>query len=221
VNTPFIKSLLATVWMVIGLAIPSQGKVIFQDGFIGDNTNEELLTPWSQAEVGKLKKDGSFAIGEANGAAGQFAAYYSGVTMGAGGKWLISAEFIQIKRNEGWAGLGLAISKLPDVWKLGNNSILSSGELVYQTPWGKPDEYHYLSGGTPLNDGETVTYAIQVDNTGTDTVLSYFKDGKLLTTWTNTGHGIITYESQGLIGYTPGASSGKYKKFTIETVEKK
>ena len=207
--------------MAIGLAIPAQAGVIFQDDFAGDNTTE-LEPPWTQTEAAKLKKDGSFAIGEGTGAAGQFAAYHSKVTMGAGGKWLISAEITQTKRTKGWAGLGLAVSKLPDVWKLANNSILSSGELVYQTPWGNPSsECHYLSGGTPLNDGETVTYAIQVDNTGTDTVLSYFKDGKLLTTWTNTGHGIITYESQGLIGYSPGAASGKYKKFTIETVEKK
>lgn len=213
------RSLLATVCMTIGLAIPAQASVIFQHDFTGDNTNE-LETPWTQTEAAKLKKDGSFAIG--GGGAGQFAAYYSVVTMGAGGKWLISAEITQTKRTDGWAGLGLAHDKHPDIWKLGNNSILSSGELVYQTPWGNPSsKYNYLSGGTPLKDGETVTNAIQVDNTGTDTVLSYFKDGKLLTTWTNTGHGIITYESQGLIGYTPGAASGKYKKFTIETVEKK
>ena len=217
-KTPFNKSLLVTACMAIGLAIPAQARVIFQDDFAGDSTTE-LETPWTQTEAAKLKANGFFSIG--GDGAGQFAAY-SGVTMGAGGKWLISAEITQTKRTDGWAGLGLALDAHPDIWKLANNSILSSGELVYQTPWGNPSsECHYLSGGTPLNDGETVTYAIQVDNTGTDTVLSYFKDGILLSSWTNTGHGILTYGSQGLIGYTPGAVSGKYKKFTIETVEKK
>jgi len=217
---PFIKSLFAAACLASVLSAAQAG-VIFQDDFTGDDT-AELTTPWTQTEAAKLKKDGAFAIGEGIGPAGQFAAYYSGVTMGAGGKWLISAEITQTKRTDGWAGLGLALDAHPDIWKLANNSILSSGELVYQTPWGNPSsECHYLSGGTPLNDGETVTYAIQVDNTGTDTVLSYFKDGILLSSWTNTGHGILTYGSQGLIGYTPGAVLGKYKKFTIETVEKK
>jgi hypothetical protein len=205
------KTNLLSVLTTLMVALSStQAAVVFQDTFEGSSATV-LGSPWTQLGT-NLKADGSFSLS----AGGSFTAYYSGVTMGAGGKWLISVDMSTTTRPGGsMFGLGLKAGAAPaSVWQLMSTSNLNSGEMYAIPSTWTSGGWQAVPGGQTMGDGQRATYAIEVDNTGTDTLLSYYKGSTKLGTWANAGLGIIEYTSTGLVGYN--TSSGDFNSFTID-----
>jgi hypothetical protein len=181
--------------------------VLFVDNFTGSSTanlTAQSGSPWVSVGVDNVvKADGSFTI-----VGGSQFAYYTPFTMGAGGKWLISLNMTQTTRTN-WFGLALDAGTIPaGTFNFDTAYNLSSSELF-------ANGFTFVTGGgAAMTNGETSTYSIAVDNTGANTLLSYYKNSNLLNTYQFASMQTIT--SAGLVGFND--AQGKFNSFTIESI---
>lgn len=201
--------LLASLITLLAPLSSTRAAVLFADNFTGNSTENltaQLGSPWVSVGVDNVvKADGSFTIGSG----GQLA-YYTPITMGAGGKWLISLNMTQTSSPANcWFGLALDTGTIP-TGTFGFESSMLLNKLIY--PVGASSAA--LSGMPQMGNGETATYSIAVDNTGAETLLSYYKNSNLLNTHQLSSMQTIT--SAGFVDWNTG--EGKFNSFTIESI---
>jgi hypothetical protein len=133
--------------------------------------------------------------------------YITGGT-GAGAKYRAT---LNLDYTEGqW--VGLAIGTSTDLWNLlGKASILSNVAIF------RPDA-QYVVTGSPLSPGASRTLAVEVDNTGSRTIIRYFQDDAQVAAYTATG--ILTFTRAAIVswdntGATPGTLSADINSFEI------
>ena len=114
--------------------------------------------------------------------------YITGGT-GAGAKYRAT---LNLDYTEGqW--IGLAIGTSTDLWNLlGKASILSNVAIF------RPDA-QYLVPGFPLSPEANRTLAVEVDNTGSRTIIRYFQDDAQVAAYTATG--ILTFTRAAIISW--------------------
>jgi hypothetical protein len=133
--------------------------------------------------------------------------YITGGT-GAGAKYRAT---LNLDYTEGQF-VGLAIGTSTDLWNLmGKASILSNVAIF------RPDA-QYVVTGFPLSPGASRTLAVEVDNTGSKTIIRYFQDDAQVAAYTATG--ILTFTRAAIIswdntGATPATLSADINSFEI------
>ena len=133
--------------------------------------------------------------------------YITGGT-GAGAKYRAT---LHLDYTEGQF-VGLAIGTSTDLWNLlGKASILSDASIF------RPDAQYVLTG-SPLSPGESQTLAVEVDNTGANTIIRYFQNDAQVAAYTATG--ILTFTRAAIIswdntGATPERLSADINSFEI------
>jgi hypothetical protein len=133
--------------------------------------------------------------------------YITGGT-GAGAKYRAT---LNLDYTEGQF-VGLAIGTSTDLWNLmGKASILSDVSIF------RPDA-QYVVTGSPLSPGASRTLAVEVDNTGSKTIIRYFQDDAQVAAYTATG--ILTFTRAAIIswdntGATPATLSADINSFVI------
>ena len=114
--------------------------------------------------------------------------YITGGT-GAGAKYRAT---LNLNYTEGQF-VGLAIGTSTDLWNLlGKASILSDVSIF------RPDAQYVLTG-FPLSPGANRTLAVEVDNTGSKTIIRYFQDDAQVAAYTATG--ILTFTRAAIISW--------------------
>jgi hypothetical protein len=133
--------------------------------------------------------------------------YITGGT-GAGAKYRAT---LNLDYTEGqW--VGLAIGTSTDLWNLlGKASILSDVSIF------RPDAQYVLTG-FPLSPGANRTLAVEVDNTGSKTIIRYFQNDAQVAAYTATG--ILTFTRAAIVswdntGATPATLSADINSFEI------
>ena len=133
--------------------------------------------------------------------------YITGGT-GAGAKYRAT---LNLDYTEGQF-VGLAIGTSTDLWNLmGKASILSDVSIF------RPDA-QYVVTGSPLSPGASRTLAVEVDNTGSRTIIRYFQDDAQVAAYTATG--ILTFTRAAIVswdntGATPATLSADINSFEI------
>jgi hypothetical protein len=127
---------------------------------------------------------------------------------GAGAKYRAT---LNLDYTEGqW--IGVAIGTSTDLWNLlGKATILSDVSIF------RPNA-QYVVTGSPLSPGANRTLAVEVDNTGSRTIIRYFQNGAQVAAYTATG--ILTFTSAAIIswdntGATEGTLSADINNFEI------
>jgi hypothetical protein len=133
--------------------------------------------------------------------------YITGGT-GAGAKYRAT---LNLDYTEGQF-VGLAIGTSTDLWNLmGKASILSDVSIF------RPDA-QYVVTGSPLSPEANRTLAVEVDNTGSKTIIRYFQDDAQVAAYTATG--ILTFTRAAIVswdntGATPATLSADINSFEI------